>query len=85
MGIVDFRLPGFRDDMKPRIHSEFRGVLADFRRRVDVEESGIGVVDVDDVPFVIRDNDPHLHVVQEFPEKASLLGQGMNAVGSFLY
>jgi hypothetical protein len=39
--------------MKAGIHPEFRGVLTDFGRRVNVEEASIGVVDVNDIPFVI--------------------------------
>jgi hypothetical protein len=71
--------------MKSGIDPEFRGMLADFCGGVNVEESSIGVVDIDDITFMIRDDHSHLHVVQEFPEEASLLGQGLDPVYCFVF
>ncbi len=72
VGPIDLCLSRLGYDMKPRIGDDFRGVFADGFLDVNVEKTGVGGIDINEVAGGIRDDDTDLHVVEKGFEKTVL-------------
>lgn len=69
MGVVDCRDPGFGDNVKAAVGDHLRNMLAERGVDINIQKSGVRLVDVNDGIVDVGDDDTDFHILDQFFKK----------------